>query len=148
MVQGKQQPKFQEIRTFGSEIIMSRTEGWRGTDELRFHELCWHSQAELEMISQCSIFFFFFFFFAIEIQFDTQMNPRWPLLNRRTKLGFSATFVNDVEWLKRKVIGEDHASTQMNPTELLLLWVFVIGKFEVGISFSAVLTSAAGCCCC
>ncbi len=47
MVQGKLQLNLKEIHAIGSEIIYA-TDGRRTADEFRFHELCWHSQAELK----------------------------------------------------------------------------------------------------
>ena len=37
-----------EIHALSSEIIATQTDG-RTTDKLRFHKLCWHSQAELKI---------------------------------------------------------------------------------------------------
>ncbi len=48
MAQLKQQPRFEEIRALGSEIIATRTDNGRTTDKFRFHDLCWQSQAELK----------------------------------------------------------------------------------------------------
>ncbi len=55
MAQGKPQPKFERnpCNNFTDNRCHrwtddGRTDGWRTTDEFRFHELCWHSQAELK----------------------------------------------------------------------------------------------------
>ncbi len=45
---GSHNQNLKEIRALGSEITAPRT-ARRSTDEFRFHELCWHSQAELKM---------------------------------------------------------------------------------------------------
>ena len=51
MGQGKPQLKFKRnpYNNFRDNRCHRRTTGWRTTDEFWFHELCWHSQAELKM---------------------------------------------------------------------------------------------------
>ena len=82
---------FSEIRLLGSEIIATRMMDWRTTDKFWLHELCWHRQAELNIIK----------IVTLQPMGKCQIANILEMANRRAKqrkLGLGSISVTYVKW--------------------------------------------------